>query len=303
MELLYLRTFCELVKWGTYTRTALELDYAQSSITNHIQRLEQLYGGQRLLIRSGNKVLPTAAGERLLPYARQMLELQQAAHEALQQTQPQAAVLTIGTIESLSVHVLPELLELFRDEHPNCKVRIVLASESELLTELRQGKIDIALVLDTPMAAEGMITAILFAVQMAVLLPHHHPLHQQTGVKAADLHEYPLILTEEGCTYRAYLLRTLQVAGVTANIRWEMVGMEAIRQAVGKSWGLGFLPLYAVQGMDMPRVNPGGMHVLPWTEQDVNLYVQLLYPVQVDVSTEAFVRLSRLKFASRSLMP
>ncbi|CAJ1312022.1 LysR family transcriptional regulator [Paenibacillus nuruki] len=83
MELLYLKTFCELVKWGNYTRTAQELDYAQSSVTHHIQRLEQLYGGQRLFQRKGNVVILTKVGQKLLPYARQMIELQEQAKQAL----------------------------------------------------------------------------------------------------------------------------------------------------------------------------------------------------------------------------
>ncbi|MFD1884223.1 LysR family transcriptional regulator [Paenibacillus wenxiniae] len=300
MELLYLRTFCELVKWGTYTRTALELDYAQSSISNHIQRLEQLYGGQRLLVRSGNRVVPTAAGNRLLPYARQMLELQQTAHQALQAPCQQGDMLIIGTIESLSLHILPELLELFRAEHPQCKVRIVLASEPELLVQLQQGKIDVAFILDVPVQEEAITTTILFAVEMMVLLPADHALSEQTGVTAADLEGQPLILTEQGCTYRAYLLRTMQKAAIAADIRWEMAGMEAIRQAVEKRWGIGFLPLYAVQGMRIQQDSSEGIRVLPWAQPDMNLYTQLLYPTQPGKSVEALVRLSRLKFASGS---
>ncbi len=301
MELLYLRTFCELVKWGTYTRTALELDYAQSSVTNHIQRLEQLYGGQRLLVRSGNRVALTAAGEQLLPYARQMLELQQAAHQALQIPRQQEDVLTIGTIESLSLHVLPELLELFRADDPHCKVRIVLASEPELLVQLQQGKLDVALILDVPVQEQGMTTAILFAVEMMVLLPAGHALSEQAGITASDLQGQPLILTEEGCTYRAYLLRTMQKAAIAADIRWEMAGMESIRQAIDKRWGIGFLPLYAVQGMGIEQHSPEGIQALPWTEPDMNLYTQLLYPPQPGKSVESFVRLSRLKLSSGSL--
>ncbi|WP_416147511.1 helix-turn-helix domain-containing protein [Salipaludibacillus sp. HK11] len=33
----------KVVECGSYTRAAVELDYAQSSVTNHIQKLEEIY--------------------------------------------------------------------------------------------------------------------------------------------------------------------------------------------------------------------------------------------------------------------
>lgn len=70
MELTYLRTFCEVVSCGSYIRAAEKLGYAQSSITAQIAKLEKTYGA-KLLERSGRGMVPTFAGNGLLPYARQ----------------------------------------------------------------------------------------------------------------------------------------------------------------------------------------------------------------------------------------
>lgn len=290
MELLYLRTFCELVKWGNYTRTALELDYAQSSITNHIQRLEQLYGGQRLLQRSGNQVVPTPAGERLLPYAQQMLELQQQAKDAVTDQQPEAPVLTIGTIESLSLYYLPGLLETFRNQYPDYKVKIVLGQESELIRQVREGKLDLALILDQPYQGAGIECRILFEVQMMMILHQQHPLAGATSLPAAALVDQPLILTEEGCTYRAGLLETMSRASLDADVRWELGSIEAIKQAVHKQWGIGFLPSFTILEEDRNR----GICAVPWAEQSRRLYGQFIHPVQLSAGAHRFVQLDQL---------
>ncbi|WP_052723880.1 LysR family transcriptional regulator [Paenibacillus wulumuqiensis] len=297
MELLYLRTFCELVKWGNYTRTALELDYAQSSITNHIQRLEQLYGGQRLLQRSGNQVVPTPAGERLLPYARQLLELQQQAKEAVIHQQPEAPVLTIGTIESLSLYYLPERLEIFRNQYPGYKIKIVLGQESELIRQVREGKLDLALILDQPYQSTGIECRILFEAQMMIILHQQHPLADAISLSAAALADQPLILTEEGCTYRAGLLETMSQASLDADVRWELGSIEAIKQAVQKQWGIGFLPSFTILEEDRNR----GICAVPWAEQTRHLYGQIIHPAQLSAGAQSFLQLNQMDLMNSAM--
>lgn len=71
MELTYLKTFCEVVACGSYTKAAERLGYSQSSVTAQIARLEEMYGAV-LLERSGRGMNATFAGKSLLPYARQI---------------------------------------------------------------------------------------------------------------------------------------------------------------------------------------------------------------------------------------
>ncbi|ANF98337.1 LysR family transcriptional regulator [Paenibacillus bovis] len=290
MELLYLKTFCALVQWGNYTRTALELDYAQSSITNHIQRLEQLYGGQRLLQRSGNQVVPTEAGQRLLPYARQLLELQHQAREAVMAQYPEAPVLVIGTIESLSLYYLPELLEAFRHQYPAYKVKIVLGQEAELIEQVRQGKLDLALIFDQPCSSAGIECMLLFEAPMMIIMHSQHPLAGSASVSAAALVEQPLILTEDGCTYRAGLLETMRQSALAADIRWELSSIEAIKQAVSRQWGIGFLPLFTIKEEDRSQ----GITAIPWIEQGRRWYGQLVYSGQLSAGAQAFMQLEQL---------
>jgi hypothetical protein len=72
MDFVYLQTFCEVAKWGNFTRAVEALGYAQSSVTTQIQKLEEQYGAT-LFERYGRRMQPTQAGEVLLPYARQIL--------------------------------------------------------------------------------------------------------------------------------------------------------------------------------------------------------------------------------------
>lgn len=273
MELLYLKTFCELVKWGNYTRTAQELDYAQSSVTNHIQRLEQLYGGQRLFQRKGNVVILTTVGQKLLPYARHMIQLQEQAKQALSIIDQDQTILTIGTIESLSLYYLPSILEQFRQHYPHVQVKIVLDQEQQLIRRVREQQLDIALILDTPCQAYGIESISLFDAQMRVVTHPQHPLAMQSAISALDLHQQPLIVTEEGCTYRAYLIDKMKSQGYTSQIHLELGNIEAIKQSVAKEWGIGFLPQFV---LDQEK-DTQALCILPWAEEDPPLYSQIIY--------------------------
>lgn len=283
MELLYLNTFCELVKWGNYTRTAQELDYAQSSVTNHIQRLEQLYGGQRLFQRKGNTVILTSAGERLFPYACQMIQLQLQARQAVSMVEPEQTTLTIGTIESLSLYFLPRILEQFRQQHPQVQVKIVLDQEAQLIRRVREQELDMALILDIPCQLRDLTTLSLFEVEMMIVLNQQHPLATQSLITASDLHQQPLILTEEGCTYRGYLIQTMKEQGYGSHVHLELGNIEAIKQAVAKQWGIAFLPQFVLH----EEIQQSELCILPWVQNDTNLSVQIIHHAKHSLSSIA----------------
>lgn len=68
MELRQLKTFALIAKLGSFVQAADRLEYAQSTITNHIQILENEMG-VRLFERLGHRVMLTNQGKSLLPYA------------------------------------------------------------------------------------------------------------------------------------------------------------------------------------------------------------------------------------------
>lgn len=69
-----LRSFVTVVDTGNFTRASEHLHLTQSTVSQHVIRLEENLGC-RLLDRGQRHVLPTEEGERLLGYARSILRL------------------------------------------------------------------------------------------------------------------------------------------------------------------------------------------------------------------------------------
>jgi len=74
MEIRHLQTFITIVELDGFTKAAEHLGYAQSTITAHIQILESEMG-EVLFDRLGKKIVLTSVGKKLLPYAKQMLNI------------------------------------------------------------------------------------------------------------------------------------------------------------------------------------------------------------------------------------
>jgi len=94
VELRQLKTLRVVATTLNFTRSAAVLDYTQSSVTAHIQGLEEELGCP-LFDRLGKKVVLTDAGRRLVTYAEQILDLVDEAREAVTREEEPSGTLTI----------------------------------------------------------------------------------------------------------------------------------------------------------------------------------------------------------------
>ncbi|TCP55485.1 DNA-binding transcriptional LysR family regulator [Tumebacillus sp. BK434] len=268
MILQYLRTFCTVARTGSFTRAAEELGYAQSSVTTQIQKLEQEYGTV-LFERFGRRMRLTHSGETLLGYATEMIRLQQESKEAL--ATEASGTLTIGTIESLAAYFLPPLLQAFQARYPRMNLQLKPGLEPGVIQSVKDGDCDIGLILDVPFADPDLHVETVQPVELMITAQPGHRLAGLREVQYADLEQESLILTEEGCTYRALLLQGLQAAGVSYRLTCEFGSLEAIKHCVSQGLGVALLPQMAVQA----ELESGKLIARPLTGQP-DFLVQLI---------------------------
>lgn len=245
MDFVYLRTLCEVARCGNLTHAAHALGYAQSSVTTQMQKLEEQYGVP-LFERHGKKLRPTQAGETLIHYAQQILALQSEARAAL--SQQETGTLTIGVIETLATYYLPPVLRAFRHVYPNVAITLHAGTEPSIVQAVKEGRYDLGLVLDTLTTDPDLVCLPLRKEEFVVVAPpDSHPGSTRETITVEELAQARLILTEDGCTYRALLLHALKQSGVAYQIAGEFGSIEAIKQCVASGVGLGFLPRAAVE--------------------------------------------------------
>lgn len=270
LELTYLKTFREVAKWGSYTRAAEVLGYAQSSITTQIQKLEEAYGAV-LIERFGRSMRLTLAGEALLEYAGEMHRLHEESKEVV--SRQSKGILSIGTIETLAAFFLPPHLQTYRQHFPEVNVMIQPGNEPHIIEAVKEGSVDVGIILDPPYSDPELHSTILREEELVIIANPGHPVAGKSSVQIADLEKESLILTEEGCTYRAMLLRTLKREQVSFTLSYEFGNLEAIKQCVMYGLGIALLPRIVVA----EEVRKGNVAAIPLVHPDFKFYTQLIY--------------------------
>lgn len=270
MELVYLQTFCEVVKWGSYSKAAEKLGYSQPSVTTQIKRLEESYGVV-LLVRMGRGMKLTASGEALLPYAREMLRLHAESKEVV--SQQGTGTMTIGTIETLAAYFLPAMLQQFQAKHPGITLSLLPGNEPSIIRAVKEGEQDFGFILDAPFTDPELVTRPIREEAFVIIAKPGHRFQSFSQVVAGDLAGESLILTESGCTYRAFLLELLKARDIPHRVHFEFGSIEAIKQCVLHGWGVALLPRFAVEG-DLIRRD---LVAVPFVDEALSFQTQLIY--------------------------
>ena len=149
-----LRSFVAIAETGVLGQAAARVGRTQSALSMQMQRLEGIVE-QPLLHRTGRGVTLTAAGERLLARAAELLRRHD---ETLAELRGQqlSGVLAFGCPDDYAVAFLPQLLRGFASLHPRVQLEVVCAPTPRLRELLARHALDLALVsVPDPMPGEA----------------------------------------------------------------------------------------------------------------------------------------------------
>lgn len=137
-----LRSFLAVADTLHFTTAAHMRGVSQSTISQHINRLEKILG-RSLLERNTKDTRLTEDGQMLVPHAKQILA---ACEAAFDEFEPDflSGHIRFGVSDDLVLSHLPEVLREFRTMYPSVHVSLVVGLSSELNNRLQSGELDVA---------------------------------------------------------------------------------------------------------------------------------------------------------------
>jgi DNA-binding transcriptional LysR family regulator len=171
MNIRWVVLFAAVGQDKSFTRAAGRLNLAQPWLSAQIRKLETELGVQ-LFVRSKSRVELTPQGEKLLPIAVQVAETVQRFRElAKKMDGDRALVVRLGThAATLGTPELAQLNDEFRSVSTSFSLEIENGMTAELLQRLREGHLDIALLL-APFDSRGLETILLREIYPYLLFP------------------------------------------------------------------------------------------------------------------------------------
>ncbi|MEY2833144.1 MAG: hypothetical protein RLZZ574_2403 [Cyanobacteriota bacterium] len=241
MEFRHLKTFQTIIQTGSFLHAAEQLQYAQSTITLHIQQLEQELG-VKLFLRHGKKIKLTAAGKALEVHANFLLHRAQMLHqEMLELVLGKTGHIRIGSIEPVASLQLPPLLVKFCRAYPKVRLTLQTGVTDVITQRVASGKLDLA-VCSPPTAKLGLDFLTIFYDPMTLLISQSNLLSNKKEISIQDLVTERLLLTETNCPYRQVFEQAMQSRGVNPYSGLEIMSLRALQSMVQSGLGIGIMP-------------------------------------------------------------
>jgi DNA-binding transcriptional LysR family regulator len=143
LDLTQLRSFVVVEQMGSFTLAAERLGLGQSTVSQHIQRLETTLG-RKLLARDTHRVILTGHGEALLGHARAMLSIEGEVQSMFAGNSLRGN-LKLGVSEDFVTSQLPAVLEEFVRSHPSVDLELTVALSGALYEMQDNGELDLVL--------------------------------------------------------------------------------------------------------------------------------------------------------------
>ncbi|WP_033289573.1 LysR family transcriptional regulator [Amycolatopsis jejuensis] len=244
METRQLEYFVRVAEELSFTRAAQRLFATQSTVSATIRTLETELG-VTLFDRSTRRVALSPAGAEFLPEAKAALEAVERARAVVQEASAGLrGSLRIGTLTSIEAFDIPQLLGAFHQRHPlvDLHLTVSLTGSTGLADDVRQGRLDVALLGLPPSELAGLEATPLASAPYYAVLPSAHPLAGRASIRLPDLDGERFVDCPRGFGNRLAVDRAFAELGISRRVTIELADVRTIPDYVAAGLGVAIAP-------------------------------------------------------------
>jgi len=246
MNLRDLKYLVALADHRHFGKAAAACFVSQPTLSTQIRKLEDELG-LPLVERAPRKVMLTPAGVEAAARARTIVaEVEQMKEAARRSRDPEAGTVRLGIFPTLGPYLLPHVIPNIRERFPQLELLLVEEKSDELLTRLREGKLDAAL-LALPLDDDQLHAEFLFEEPFLLAVSRQHPLARRQHLDVQELSSQKLLLLEDGHCLRDQALAVCRLFGANEKSEFRATSLETLRQMVAADVGITLLPTLSVK--------------------------------------------------------
>lgn len=215
------------------TEAALVLSVSQPSLSVAITRVEQRLKQQVFVRRKGATISITPFGHQFVAQARGLLQ----SAIAIEQFGSAARPFVVGCFEDIAPWYLTKALNVLRSHFPDMSFEGREGRFSQLASDIREGRIDLAISYDIGFDGDFILQKIKDVTPVAFVSPAH-PLAAFSSLSLQQLSNAALILSVEELSL-GYVMRIFEEAGVKMNVEYKTASLEMMRSLAAQGVGVG----------------------------------------------------------------
>ena len=255
MDINQLRCFVMVGQELHFGRAAQKLEMMPASLSRFIKLLEEELG-VRLLNRSTRNVSLTKEGMFFFDEANKVLEKFDALSVHFKtEIWNERRTLRIGAIDTAARGLIPALLNLFMEKHPDADVHLIEDKTINLLPKLKSGWLDMVFI-RAPQTLDGSL-AVRFITRenCRLAVPLYHPLAQHHCVSVVDFRDEAMIIPDRRTRPHSHdlTMSLFKQAGLTPHIAQYAEEKQTIISLVAAGLGLAVVPA-SYQDMNRDKV-------------------------------------------------
>mgnify|MGYP003662947254 CR=1 FL=1 len=239
-----LEYFKALAKLGNFGRAAEACNISQPALSVQMRALEDALGG-RLIERQTRASVLTPLGRQVLGQADDILIRARLLDATARGEVGLAGTLTLGLIPTIAPYLLPGVLAALRAQDISLRVEVREAQTDQLLTALREGALDVA-VMALP-SGEGSLKETFLFEDRFLLAGSAERMAAADVSHPTDLNRTPLMLLEDGHCLTDQALEVCQRDRTQAGINTGASSLATLSRLVEAGFGMTLMPEIAAK--------------------------------------------------------
>lgn len=291
MDLFQLETFLAVAREKSFSRAASRLHRTQSAVSQTISKLEGSLG-EKLFDRSSRDGSLTDAGQMLVAYAEELLNVREEARGALQELRMlHQGRLVIAANEFTSRYLLP-VLNIFHRMHPTIRIEVRRALARDVASGVLSHNVEFGIVSFRP--ADDQLTSLVFyRDELALIVYPGHPLARANRATIKDLGAESFVAHSVLSPYREKVIQAFKKHRTALHMYMELPTIEDIKHFVRMENGVALVPLIAVE----QEIRSGALVHVPVRELAFERKVRIVYRTGTVLSHagKAFLKVCKAK--------